>query len=180
MTAPWTLIAFCILILFSATSCYSPNDNNEAKSPDIEEIKTPLENANRHMIKTEEDEINSYIKRYNWKMTKTPTGLRYFIYKKGEGDKVKVSSIVKIKYDLRLINGTPLYSSETDGIKTIVMGKSTSEQGLEEGLLQMRHGDKAKLIIPSHLGFGLHGDDNKIPKRATLIYDLEIISIDNP
>ena len=41
----------------------------------------------------------------------------------------------------------------------------------------MKVGDKAKFIIPSHLAFGLLGDENKIPKRATLVYDVELIDV---
>jgi len=50
--------------------------------------------------------------------------------------------------------------------------------GLEEGILYLSEGDKAKIIIPSHLGYGLLGDlDKNIPPKATLIYDIELKSI---
>jgi len=39
----------------------------------------------------------------------------------------------------------------------------------------MRQGDRAKLIVPSHLAFGLLGDLKKIPAGATLVYDIEIL-----
>ena len=110
-------------------------------------------------------------------MTKTGSGLRYLIYKKGNGEKAEVGKKVKISYEVRLINGTLIYSSKDTGPKEFIIGKSNAETGLEEALLLMRVGDRAKLIIPSHLAYGLHGDDNKIPKRATLIYDLELLSV---
>jgi FKBP-type peptidyl-prolyl cis-trans isomerase len=41
----------------------------------------------------------------------------------------------------------------------------------------MKEGEKAIFIIPSHLAFGLLGDENKIPKRATLVYDVELVQV---
>ena len=44
----------------------------------------------------------------------------------------------------------------------------------------MREGDKAKAIIPSHLAYGFIGDEKQIPKRATLIYDIEVLNVIKP
>lgn len=110
-------------------------------------------------------------------MNKTGTGLRYLIYKKGEGVKAEKEKFVKIKYKVNLITGTPCYSSEKEGPKEFLIGKAEVESGLEEGILLMRVGDKAKFIIPSHLAFGLLGDEDKIPKRATLVYDVELMDV---
>jgi FKBP-type peptidyl-prolyl cis-trans isomerase len=41
----------------------------------------------------------------------------------------------------------------------------------------MHVGDRAKFIVPSHLAFGLLGDQNKIPQHATLVYDIELVKI---
>jgi len=38
-------------------------------------------------------------------------------------------------------------------------------------------GDEAIIIIPSHLGYGLLGDNKKIPQRSTIIYEIEITNI---
>ncbi|MGE5317418.1 MAG: FKBP-type peptidyl-prolyl cis-trans isomerase, partial [Chloroflexota bacterium] len=38
-------------------------------------------------------------------------------------------------------------------------------------------GDHAKFVIPSHLGFGLIGDQNKVPPKSTLIYDIELLDL---
>jgi FKBP-type peptidyl-prolyl cis-trans isomerase len=53
------------------------------------------------------------------------------------------------------------------------------ESGLEEGILLLREGDKAKFILPPHLAHGLLGDDNKIPARSIIVYDLELLSLEN-
>jgi FKBP-type peptidyl-prolyl cis-trans isomerase len=51
------------------------------------------------------------------------------------------------------------------------------ESGLEEGILLLQEGDKARFIMPPHLAHGLIGDRDKIPARATIIYDLELVSL---
>jgi len=58
-----------------------------------------------------------------------------------------------------------------------VVGHGGVESGLEEAVLLLHAGDKARIIIPSHLAYGLVGDDDKIPARATLIYEIELIEL---
>jgi len=170
-SALWLSI-FVISLL--AISCGS---NEKVKQVDPVAFKDPLENANKKLVRSEEQEIEAYISRYGWNMTKTGTGLRYMIYSKGKGDEVRKTDLVKLKFKVTLINGSECYNSDKDGIKQLEIGKGGTESGLEEGLLLLHSGDKAKFIIPSHLAYGLLGDENKIPKRATLIYDVELIEV---
>jgi FKBP-type peptidyl-prolyl cis-trans isomerase len=57
------------------------------------------------------------------------------------------------------------------------IGHGGVETGLEEAILLMKVGDRAKLVIPSHLAHGFFGDDERIPPRATLIYDIKIVNL---
>jgi FKBP-type peptidyl-prolyl cis-trans isomerase len=54
------------------------------------------------------------------------------------------------------------------------------ERGLDEAMQLLKVGDRAKLILPSHLAFGLVGDDNCVPRKAILIYDVQIIDFVKP
>lgn len=171
---------FAILILAAepfVVSCGNRGKIQENEVTDLVKLKNQLEKFNKKYAKTEDQLIEDYARRYQWRMTKTQTGLRYWIYKKQNGKKPQPLDKVTINYKVNLINGVVVYDSKTDGQKTVVLGRSTAESGLEEGLYMMTLGEKAKLIIPSHLAFGLLGDENKIPQRATLIYDLEIVNI---
>ena len=73
------------------------------------------------------------------------------------------------------VAGDLFYSSENDGLKSFVVGEGGVETGLDEAMSYLHRGDVAKLIIPFHLAYGLHGDDNRIPEYATLVYTIKII-----
>ncbi|MCX6244229.1 MAG: FKBP-type peptidyl-prolyl cis-trans isomerase [Bacteroidetes bacterium] len=136
-----------------------------------------LVNYNRGVVLTEEQQIEDFIARYGWKMNKTPTGLRYMFIKKGNGQKTEKNKIAGLRYTLRLLNGNLCYSSDQDGMKEFKIGYGGVESGLEEGILLMRVGDRVKFIVPSHLAFGLLGDQNRIPQNATLVYDIELVTL---
>jgi FKBP-type peptidyl-prolyl cis-trans isomerase len=43
----------------------------------------------------------------------------------------------------------------------------------------MHVGDKARLILPPHLAHGLLGDENRIPARSIIVYEIELLDITN-
>ena len=110
-------------------------------------------------------------------MIATGTGLRYQIIKPGSGELIQPGQTVTMEYVLNDIRGDVIYTSETEGDKKYVVGHSDVETGLDEVARYLRLGDVAKVIIPSHLGYGLLGDQKSIPERATLIYTIKIKDI---
>ena len=58
-----------------------------------------------------------------------------------------------------------------------MIDKSDIESGVQEGIKKMRVGDKAKLIIPSHLAHGLTGDMEKIPPLSVIVVDIHLIGL---
>jgi len=58
------------------------------------------------------------------------------------------------------------------------LGSGNVESGLEEGVLLMRVGDKALMLMPPHLAHGLTGDGDCIQRRAIILYDIELVSIE--
>jgi FKBP-type peptidyl-prolyl cis-trans isomerase FkpA len=132
---------------------------------------------NNHVVKTEIQEIDDFIHRYHWEMEKTQTGLRYMIYQKGSGPEPKQGDSVTINYRINLLNGDPVVKSDNKTNFSFLLGKRDVVSGLEEGVMLMKRGSRAKLIVPSHLAFGLLGDMAKIPGRAVLVYDVELNAI---
>ena len=170
-----------ILILIVAGvllgGCHNNNSDNAEKEISPSKMKEPLIQLNKQDIETEEKQIADFVSRYGWKMEETGTGLRYLIYQKGNGPKSAKGKLVSIAFTISLLNGTICYSSDEEGEKEFVLGLNQVESGLEEGIMRMRVGDKAKFILPSHLAHGLIGDLNKIPQKVTLVYDVELLSI---
>jgi FKBP-type peptidyl-prolyl cis-trans isomerase len=159
------------------TCCQQEIKKPQQKQLSQDTINERLIHANINLNKNENEQINDYIKRYHWEMQTTASGLRYMIYQHGNGKQAKLNTRIKIHYKSSLLNGISLYSSDVDGVKSFVTGKAEVENGLEEGILLLKVGDKAKFILPSHLAFGLVGDQKKIPRKAVLVYDVELIEV---
>ena len=172
---------FLIISVLIIHSCHNEEpDSYRVKNRSkltAEEMKVPLMNANIIRVKAEDDAINAYIKRHNLKMEQSGTGLRYVIDQEGNGEKANKGKVAVIDYQLCLLDGTPCYSSKETGLKEFIIGAGSVENGLDEGILLLKVGSKAKFILPSHLAFGLLGDGNKIPHYAILMYDLELKGI---
>lgn len=162
-----------LLLLLGLFSC-----NEKPKQPvrlEKNQMKSSMEKANRYLVNEEEEDINNYIERHGLSMVSTGTGLRYQILRQGSDQLLQKGERVSLEYQLSSIAGDIVYSSENEGIKTFVIGSGQVESGLDEAMTYLHKGDYAKLIIPSHLGYGLHGDDNRIPEYATLVYTIKII-----
>jgi FKBP-type peptidyl-prolyl cis-trans isomerase FkpA len=168
-------VVFSISLIVLGSCGNDPQPTQSSRN--ISMMDDSVVNYNKAVVKTEDQEIEDLIQRYGWNMVKTPTGLRYMIYKHGSGERAVKGKKVTISYEIRLINGNLCYSHSEKGPKEFIIGHGEVEVGMEEGILLMRVGDRAKFIVPSHLAFGLLGDQDKIPPKSTLIYDIELIKL---
>lgn len=172
-----TSFAMTLMVLLFA-SC-NTEEPQQPKQTTTAELKQHLAKANEDLVRVEEMDIENYIKRHKWTMEKLGSGLRYMIYEKGTGKPVELNTIIKYNYTTELLNGVECYSSKELGPKQFLVGKGGVESGLEQAVLQLREGDRAKIILPSHLAFGMVGDDDCIPRKAVVIYDLKVLSVTN-
>lgn len=161
-----------LLLLLCFFSCGEKPKQNVTLSK--HEMKNSMEKANRYLSNEEGEEIESYVRRHGLEMVATGTGLRYQILKQGTGNQVKNGDKVCLEYELHTLAGDLIYSSDKEGVKTFVVGDGSVESGLDEAMAYLHYGDVAKLIIPFHLAYGLHGDDNRIPEYTTLVYTIKI------
>lgn len=144
---------------------------------DEQNLKKDLQRANKIDRGREDDEINQTIARHQWTMSSTGSGLRYMYLKKGTGATAMTDMIAKINYKITLIDGTFCYSSDESGPKEVHIDHDNVETGLHEALKLMHVGDKMRFILPSHLAHGLLGDGSKIPPLASVIYEIELLSV---
>lgn len=170
------ITVFALMAIF-----FGCNRNNQPETKknldEIEkEYKKPMMEWNEKKVRDQDMRIKKYVERRDWDMTRTGTGLFYEIYEEGTGSKTDTGKYVTIKYKVELLDGTFCYSSDSSGLRNLKPGKMQIERGLEETLLKMREGDKARIIAPPHLAYGLPGDGEKIPADATLVYHVELIN----
>ena len=172
---------YFLFLLLSSMLFFSCGDSHKksAKQPDIysKDFQNKLVEANKMYVKQESDEIDQYVVHHGWQMITTGTGLRYMITKKGEGELAKLDQRAKVNYKVSLLDGTLCYSSDSLGPKEFLIGKDNVESGLHEGIQYLHVGDKAIIILPSHLAHGLMGDESKIPPHASVLYELELLSL---
>lgn len=166
------LLAVCMAMI---GSCSRPEPVKYSPKPS--ELEEPLIEANKKAVLTETEQINDFIRRYKWKMQETGSGLRYMIYREGQGPEVAREDGVEITYSITLLNGDTVYTSREKGHLVFIIGRAQVISGLEEGILLLRQGDRAKFIIPSHLAHGLVGDGDRIGQKSTLVYDVQVLKI---
>lgn len=156
-------------------SCGENKSLNSEQKIIKDTLSEPLINTNKKISADERRSIEQFVKRKGWPMTETGTGLQYSVYEPGNGEQVKSGDLVTVNFEISLLNGKVCYTSEESGEESFVVDHDHVESGLHEALKYLRVGDKAKLIIPSHLAFGLAGDMDQIPPLSPIVYDIEVL-----
>ena len=109
---------------------------------------------------------------------RTESGLRYQILQKGSGSKPAKGATVSVHYKGQLADGTVFDSSykRKEPIE-FALGTGQVIAGWDEGVALLSVGDKARFVIPSHLGYGAQGAGGVIPPNANLIFDVELVEV---
>ena len=112
------------------------------------------------------------------KVSKTESGLQYVIIEEGTGQKAVAGKKVKVHYTGKLEDGTEFDSSIKRGRPIeFTLGAGQVIKGWDEGIGDMRVGDKRQLIIPPELAYGATGAGS-IPPNAVLIFDVELVEVE--
>jgi FKBP-type peptidyl-prolyl cis-trans isomerase len=109
---------------------------------------------------------------------KTQSGLEYIEVEAGTGAEAAAGKVVSVHYTGKFQDGKVFDSSIPRGEPiTFPLGKGSVIKGWDEGIALMKVGGKAQLIIPPNLAYGENGASGVIPPNATLIFDVELVSI---
>jgi FKBP-type peptidyl-prolyl cis-trans isomerase FkpA len=109
---------------------------------------------------------------------KTESGLQYWDIKVGTGQEAKSGDKVKVHYTGWLTSGKK-FDSSVDAQKpySFTLGQGSVIKGWDEGVAGMKVGGKRQLRIPPELAYGEDGYKKIIPANATLIFDVQLLSI---
>lgn len=126
------------------------------------------------------------------------SGLKIYFTKEGEGEKPAIGQDVLVNYAGFLEESAVLFDTSLEEeakkygnyeniarmrrgnfspAKMLYSPESPLVAGFREGLMEMKVGDKARIFIPSHLGYGSAGAGNVIPPDANLVFDIEILEL---
>ena len=166
---------FTIPVIF--LSACRQKETKHPSEKEYREQKELVNRANRYLVKQDKELIDSYMARRGWHMQTTESGLFYEIYEHGTGISALSGKYALMNYELSLLDGTPCYSSRESGSKKVLIGQSSDETGLIQGILMLHEGDKARFILPPHIAHGLLGDENRIPPHSVIVYEVELLKI---
>ncbi len=107
----------------------------------------------------------------------TASGLQYSVIKEGTGSKPTINDKVTTHYHGTLIDGT-VFDSSVDRGQPASFPVSGVIPGWTEALQLMNVGSKWKLFVPANLAYGERGAGPQIGPNTTLIFEVELLSID--
>ena len=135
--------------------------------------KTSVSKTSRRN-QTDDEKIDGHLKEHGIVATKTASGLRYVINKKGEGPLIPKDATVSVHYHGTLLDGTVFDSSVERGPEPLKFKLNQVIPGWGEGLRLLNKGAKATLYIPSELAYG-DREVGKIKSNSVLKFDIEVL-----
>lgn len=144
------------------------------------------------MEKKKDDEhslIEQYVEDNGITAKPLDNGMYVVVTKQGSGKKAVSGSTVSVMYAGRLLNGK-LFDTNIESLASelgrpgghyqpfaFTLGQNSVIPGWEQGILGLRQGSKATLVIPSSLAYGASGAGRDIPPYSPLVFDVEIVNV---
>lgn len=107
---------------------------------------------------------------------KLNNGVYYKVIKAGNGKKATTSSIVKLNYEGKTVDGSVFDSSYKRG-EAAEMSPTQVIPGFQQALLNMPVGSTWEVYIPSAQAYGEQGSGNKILPNSALIFKIEVLDV---
>ncbi len=171
-----------MLLLFCWMLSCQPEQSSSTQQPSApqkvssqgQKINEELLVANKMVLKKEQDEFTVYAREHALDFVKTPRGVWMHVYAHHpKGRPIKAGDRIQMSYTLSLMSGVVCDSSSV-APKPFLVSEQEAESGLHYGLMLLKTGDKALLLLPSSRAQGLLGDLARIPPQSPLIYQIEI------
>jgi gliding motility-associated peptidyl-prolyl isomerase len=163
------LMAFFATVLF--TSC---KQHQEARRPVSQSSGSFMKQSiarNKKLIAGEEDQIDSIIKSNPAKKyIASKKGYWYYYESRNLTDSLtpKKGDIALFDYEIKDLKGNIIYSEAELQPQVYKVDKQEIMMGLRDGIKLMRKTEKVNFLFTSHMGYGFHGDNNKIGTNQPL------------
>ena len=159
-----------VLGVFALAGCGQPPNVQKAPSTSVPDTKSSAPSTSQPAPAQTENNSNS----------SNSMELKIETTQEGTGDRaVKAGDTISVQYTGKLTDGKKFDSSHDHGGQpfSFKVGAGQVIKGWDQGLLGARVGEKRTLTIPPDLGYGAAGAGGVIPPNATLIFDVEVVSI---
>ena len=172
-----------IVLLFFCISCKHSYQQKIIVERD-DEVDNFFIHANKKIIQSEEKKIDSLIEDADVPFSRHSSGIRFFSDSYNNSfDSLTFpvdGDVVLIAYNCFVFEDVDNMSDDSYLMDTISfkIGYSKQMKGLNYGIKLLQIGDKAKIIIPSYLGFGMSGYGKSVPPYSTLLLNVKLLNIE--
>jgi FKBP-type peptidyl-prolyl cis-trans isomerase FklB len=156
----------------------SPEEVRQVMTQFSKDMREKTEVANKEASEKNAKEGEKFLAENKAKpgVKTTASGLQYKVEKEGNGTAPKETDTVEVNYRGTLIDGTEFDSSYKRG-EPATFPVNRVIKGWTEALQLMKPGAKYQLFIPSNLAYGPGGTGGDIGPNATLIFEVELLSV---
>ena len=140
-----------------------------------EESESPYMEGNRNIMRRENEEMQMFIRRYGWEMERTPTGLYVQVLEPGVGKPFAEGDRVAMRCRTFLLTGEQIYRDDSDSLRVFTVDRSEEIGALHEAAKLLSPGAKARLVVPSHLGYGVSGDGDRIAGLQPFMMEITVM-----
>lgn len=169
-----------LLILVAAVLVSSCRQQQDARKPISHSSGSFMKQSiarNKKMIAGEEAQINAVMKRDSTrKYIASKKGYWYYYETRNVKDSLtpQKGDIALFDYEIKDLSGKIIYSKEELERQVYKVDKQDIMMGLRDGIKLMRKNEKVRFLFTSHMGYGYHGDNNKIGHNQPLFCTVKL------
>ena len=152
--------------------------DSKAQKMDPMQAQTLIQTVVQQLMDANKAQSEKFMKEIaqNKDVKKLNNGVYYKVIKAGNGKKATTSSIVKLNYEGKTVDGSVFDSSYKRG-EAAEMSPTQVIPGFQQALLNMPVGSTWEVYIPSAQAYGEQGSGNKILPNSALIFKIEVLDV---